>query len=147
MGSIRIKGTKLGLKLGSDAAAKDFWADITSYKLAPADRADKGSLTTFEDASAGDGKGYKLTFTAAQSTSKTSLWHFAWDNVGEQVAATLAPHGNATPSVEQPHFIFTVEIGQRPDLGGDAGSANEFSFDAEWEVVGSVVLDDGTVTP
>lgn len=141
MGSTRIKGTKLTLTLGSPGI--DYSTDLTTYKLAAGD-ADKGGLTTFEDAANGGAKAYKLSGTAAQSTDAASFWRYVWDNVGETAAFTIAPHGNTPATAAQPHFLGTVTIGQRPDLGGDAGTDSEFSFDFEWNVEGEPVLDDGT---
>jgi hypothetical protein len=141
MGSTRIKGTKLTLTLGSPG--EDYSADLTAYKLAAGD-ADKGGLVTFEDAAKGGSSAYKLSGTATQSTDSASFWRYVWDNVGETAAFTVAPHGNDEPTAAQPHFLGNVTIGKRPDLGGEAGADNEFSFDFEWDVDGEPVLDDGT---
>lgn len=142
MGSTRIKGTKLKLDLGTTPGPKDYWADLTAYKLAGSD-ADK-DVTTFEDAMGGGGKAYKLSGTGVQSTDETSFWSFVYDNVGAEVPFTLAPHGNTEPSKAKPHFTGTVKIGVRPDLGGEAGEG-AFTFDFEWDVIGPYVRDTGII--
>lgn len=138
MGSTRIKGTKLALKLGTPGT--DFWADISSYELFN-DEAD-ADVTTFEDASGGGARQHKLKGTAIQSTATTSLWDYVWENTGEDVAFTLAPHGNAVASIAQPHFVGTLTIGPKPSLGGEAGPG-AFTFDFEWNLTGEPVKDTG----
>lgn len=137
-GSNRIKGTKLALTLGTPGI--DYWADITSYSLSN-DEADS-DVVTFADAAEGGARQYKLTGSAIQSTEAASFWRYAWANTGEEVPFTLAPHGNVTPSDEQPHFVGTVTIGPKPSVGGEAGTG-AFTFEFEWNVVGVPVMDTG----
>lgn len=138
MGSTRIKGTKLALDLGTPAT--NYWADIRSYELTN-DEADS-DVTTFEDAAGGGARQYKLAGEAIQSTDSASFWMYVWENVGETVPFTLAPHGNEVPSASQPHFVGNVKIGARPKIGGEAGTG-AFTFDFEWDVEGVPVLDIG----
>jgi len=137
-GSTRIKGTKLALLLGSPGT--DIWADITSYSLEPTEA--DSDVTTFADAAAGGAWDYLLKLSAIQSTDPTSFWRMVWEQSGDEVAFTLAPHGNTTPTTAQPHFIGTVKIGAKPKLGGDAGTG-AFTFDAEWKVLGEPTMDTG----
>lgn len=137
-GSTRIKGTKLALTLGTPGV--DYWADITSYELSN-DEADS-DVVTFADAGEGGARQYKLTGSAIQSTAAASFWRYAWENTGDEVPFTLAPHGEAIASAAQPHFIGTVKIGPKPTIGGEAGTG-AYTFDFEWEVVGSPTLDEG----
>ncbi|MCD5345052.1 hypothetical protein [Agromyces sp. S2-1-8] len=136
--SNRIKGTKLALTLGTPGV--DYWGDITQYLLTN-EEADS-DVTTFEDAAGGGSRDYKLTGAGVQSTDSASFWRYVWDNTGEEVPFTLAPHGNEVPSVAQPHFTGTVKIGPKPDIGGEAGTS-AFTFEFEWDVIGEPVLDDG----
>ena len=138
MGSNRIKGTKLKLELGTPGT--DYWADLTAYTL-DNEEAD-ADVTTFEDASNGGAVDDVLSGTAIQSTDSASFWTYVWENVGEEVPFTLAPHGNAVATAAQPHFLGTVKIGKRPTLGGEAGEG-AFTFDFEWKCVGAVTLDTG----
>jgi hypothetical protein len=138
MGSNRIKGTKLKLELGTPG--EDYWADLTAYAL-DNDEAD-ADVTTFEDAANGGSFQHTLAGTAIQSTDSASFWTYVWDNTGEEVAFTLAPHGNAVPTVAQPHFLGTVKIGKKPTLGGEAGEG-AFTFEFEWNLVGEPTKDTG----
>jgi hypothetical protein len=138
-GSTRIKGTKLKLTLGTPGV--DYWADLSSWKISN-DDADS-DVTTFEDAASGGSKQFKLSGTAVQSTATGSFWRYVWANTGiEGVAFTIAPHGNATATAEQPHLIGTLTIGPKPDLGGDAGTGS-YTFDFEFIVTGTPALDEG----
>jgi hypothetical protein len=137
-GSTRIKGTKLALTLGTPGT--DYWHDMTSYELFN-DEAES-DVTTFADAAEGGARQHKLKGTAIQSTAADSFWRYVWANTGQDVPFTLAPHGNATPTASQPHFIGTVTIGPKPSLGGEAGTG-AFTFEFEWLVTGEPVMDDG----
>lgn len=131
--STRIKGVALKFTLGSPGT--DYYADVTSAKIAHKD-ADKDTIT-FADAQDGS-QAATLKGSGIQSTDSASFWSYCWDHSGELVAFTLAPHGNAAPSASQPHFTGMVKIGNRPDLGGDAGAKNTYTFDFEWDIDGSV---------
>lgn len=137
-GSTRIRGTKLALTLGSPG--EDFWADISKYELNNQDA--DSDIVTFKDANEGGAVEYRLTGSAIQSTDKESFWSYVWDNTGEEVPFTLAPHGNTTPSEAQPHFVGTVKIGRKPALGGEAGQGS-FAFDFDWQVIGEPIRDLG----
>lgn len=119
--STRIKGAQLSLELGGD----DYWMDATSVLL---DNEDSTAAVTFEDASLGGARQFFFTVSAIQSTDTASLWSYLWANTGEIVNYTYAPHGNASPSTSQPHFTGTVKIPAKPAIGGDAGTANTFTF-------------------
>lgn len=127
MGSKRILG--VGLKLTLDGT--DYWADVTSCRITSED----ADVTTFEDAAAGGGRKYMLALSALQSTDSDALWSYIWDNAGDEVAFVYAPHGNESASATEPHFTGTVRIGNPPDVGGDAGINNTYSFDASWHIV------------
>lgn len=137
MGSTRIKGHALKLDLGTTPAS-NFWADFTSFEIEPteADRA----LTTFEDIASGTGYDFIMKGTAIQSTAPDSLWMYVWAHSGETVAYTYAPHGNAVPSVNEPHFIGQVKIGSKPKIGGEAGTDVEYEFDIEWKCTGAPTM-------
>ena len=72
-----------------------------------------------------------LDFTATvegfQDTAAASLWSTLFDAPGVSMSITYAPHGNASPSAEQPHFTATGYAETVPDLGGTAGEF--FTFD------------------
>jgi hypothetical protein len=131
--STRLKGAKLTLKLGTPAV--DYYADVTSWLITSED-ADK-DVITFADVADGGGRQYLLNTSAVQSTDTASFWTMTWEKTGTDVAFTVAPHGNAAPTPAQPHFSGIVTIGNRPDIGGEAGASNTFTFDSSWKIVGT----------
>lgn len=142
MGSTRIKGNKLPiLTLGTPGAeyAADFLSAVITSEEADSD------VITFEDAANGGGRQYLFNFTAIQSTDANSFWTYTWDNTGDEVAATYAPAGNAVATVAQPHFVFTVKVGPKPDIGGEASTSatSAFTWEGSWEIVGDVAKDTG----
>lgn len=138
MGSTRIKGNKLALTLGTPPV--DYWADITSCTLVGEDSDD---VLTFEDAANGGAQAWRFELTAIQSLATSSFWRNLWDNTGDEVAFTYAPHGNEEASTTQPHFIGTVKIGPKPQIGGEASTSGSYTFDYSLEVVGQPTLDEG----
>lgn len=139
-GSTRIKGVALSLLFGSPAV--EYKADVTAVTLSN-EEADS-DVTTFADAAEGGARDFFLNITGIQSTDADSLWSYCWDNSGEEVGFTYAPHGNKTPTASQPHFTGNVKIGPKPEIGGEAGTSNTFTFETQWSVVGTPVKDDGT---
>lgn len=129
--SPRIKGKQLLLTLGG----KDYWADCSECYIEPG-KADKDTIT-FADAANGSGDAaYTLKFKAVQSTDPASFWSFIWDHSGETVPFVYAPHGNATPSADKPHFTGNVTVGSKPKIGGAAG-ASAYEFEGEWTIEGT----------
>lgn len=140
MGSTRIRGRQLKLLVGTPPV--DQYADTTSVIL-DNEEADE-DVVTFEDASQPGGARQEfLTIAGIQSTDPDSLWDYCWENEGDEIAFTYAPHGNETPTAAQPHFIGTATIGPRPTLGGEAGRSNTYTFETRWDVVGKVTKDIG----
>lgn len=145
MGSPRIKGNKKPvLTLGTPGT--DQSADLISWAIEN-DEAD-ADLVTFEDAENGGGRQFFLRGSAAQSTATTSFWRYVWENAREtEVPYTLAPHGNETPTAEQPHFVGTLSIGPKPTLSNEANTSRTAasSFEFEFEIDGEPTMDVGTV--
>lgn len=78
-----------------------------------------------------------LTVRAAQSTDADALHTFIRTNTNTEADFVFGPHGNAVPSVAQPHVSGTIEIsGKQPDIGGEKGST--WTFEHEFKVVGSL---------
>lgn len=134
--STRIKGRALALKLGSPVT--DYWCDVTSVVLEN-EEADS-DVVTFCSAAEGGARTFYFTVNAIQSTDADSLWRYVWDNTGEEVDFIYAPHGNATPTADQPHFEGTLVIGPKPSVGGEAGFNNDYTFETRWDVVGTPTL-------
>lgn len=140
-GSTRIKGVALTLSIGTPPT--DYKCDVTACTITN-EEADEKDVVTFCDAAvAGGQRDYKLNITAIQSTDVTSLWSYIWDHSGDKVAFTYAPHGNAAPSAAQPHFTGMVTIGPKPEIGGEAGKGNTFTFETEWAIDGVPTLTRG----
>lgn len=138
-GPTRIKGVALTLEIGTPPI--DYKCDITAAKIT--NEESDADTTTFCDVAEGDQYDYFLNLTAVQSTDVESLWSHIWEHSGAEVAFTYAPHGNATPTPNQPHFIGTVKIGPRPEIGGEAGKDNTFVYETVWKITGKPVLDRG----
>jgi hypothetical protein len=133
MGSTRIKGRQLALKFGTPPV--DYWADTISVEL-DNEEADSDTVT-FEDAASGGGRQFFFNVTAIQSTDPESFRSNVWDHTGQTRPFTNAPHRNATPTPEQPHFVGQVKVGPRPKIGGEAGSS-AYQFETRWDCEGTV---------
>ena len=120
MGSERIKGNALRLTVGG----VDYWADATSVRMV--------NETATEDSLHGEQipmtTRWFFEVTAIQSTAATSLWTYLFDHAFDLAEFTYAPHGNETPSLDQPHFTGRLQLGAPPALGGDAGKNVQYTF-------------------
>ncbi|WP_350348016.1 hypothetical protein ABIQ69_15460 [Agromyces sp. G08B096] len=144
MGSPRIRGNKKPvLTLGTPGT--DQSADLISYSIEN-EEADS-DVVTFEDAASGGARQFYLRGSATQSTATVSFWRYVWENTGQtEVPYTVAPHGNAAPTANEPHLVGTLTIGPKPTIGGEASTSptSAFSFEFEFKIDGEPVLDDGT---
>lgn len=155
MARTRIVGKTLSLSVGG----QEYNCDITKAELVrqDADTTDSDSVVTFCDAAAGTSatQEWHLVVTAVQSTDTaggsngdslhTLIWDAADTTGGDEFAFILAPHGNAAPTAEQPHYTGTVVVaeGAYPSLGGEAGS-NSFVFEYDFVVKNNTVTKDVT---
>lgn len=112
----RISGRLLTLEIdGVDYADQVSKAVITSGES-------DSDFTTFADAAAGGARQYTLDLNMAQDLAAGALLREVIDNVGDTVPFTMAPYGNETPSVGQPHIEGNAVISE-PDgdfIGGEA---------------------------
>ena len=152
MARTRMKGK--GITFTYDDVA--YQCDLTSVVLekASADSGATDGTLTFCDVgtSAADGDVWRMLITALQSTDYTpekALHALIWDlaKTGGEMAFVFAPHGNETPTQNQPHFtgVVLVKEGAYPSVGGDAGE-DSWTFDYDFEVKDDEVLrkgDDG----
>lgn len=135
----RIKGVALSLEIGSPGI--EYKCDITAATITN-EEGEEDTLT-FCDVENGDIRDFFLNITGIQSTDADSLWSLIWDQAGDTVPFTYAPHGNETPTDAQPHFTGMVKIGPEPELGGEAGKDNTYTFESVWEIDGKPVKDTG----
>ena len=125
--------------------------DLTSVVLekASADTDTTDGTQTFCDVTNGSASGdvWKMNISALQSTDYTTekalhalIWDLAAAAGGGEMAFEFAPHGNATPTHDQPHFTGSVIVkaGGYPSVGGDAGESS-WTFDYEFVVKNDVV--------
>lgn len=139
--STRIKGNALKLEFG-DNSAEDFWADATSVVLENEEK-DSDVVTFYDAAHPGDERQWFFTLGAIQSTEDGSLWRYLWENVGEEIAYTYAPHGNEDPSSDKPHFIGKCKIKEKPQVGGEADEDGTYTFEIRLDVTTGPTMDSG----
>ena len=139
MSSTRMRGNKLALTFGSPG--QNYWADATSVVLDNEESED--DVLTYEDAAGAGNRQYFFTVSAIQSTDPSSFWSYVWENEGQSVAFTYAPHGNEVATAEKPHFIGTCKIGAKPAIGGEASRTNTYTFETRFDIEGAPVLDRG----
>jgi hypothetical protein len=84
-----------------------------------------------------DSLDFTCAVTGFQDVASASLWSKLFDNPGQTVTITYAPHGNATASSTQPHFTATGYAETVPDLGGAAGEY--FVYDVNFILTGKPV--------
>lgn len=121
--STRIKAQNIVFKIGTT----DYACDATSVNLELGDA--PGDVRTFCEVSVG--KQWTLTLEGITSGEAGSLYRVLWDNYGTEVAFTIAPHGNASPSTDQPHYKGTVVFSELPPLALTAGEISSFSVALE----------------
>jgi len=139
-----IIGTrKTILKVGGT----DYSASVSKCVVTSDETGD--DFVTFADALAGGARDYKLALTLRQDTATDSLWYYAWNNAGDDVAIEFWPNGGGTTeSVTTPKITGTVTVTE-PDgdfLGGEANRSNTAvnTVKTEWKFTAKPVLD---VTP
>lgn len=115
----RIKAQNIIFKIG----AADYACDANAVELTLNDA--PGALQTFcEVRPSGE---WQLQLDGITSLDATSLYQVLWANFGTEVAFTVAPAGNATPSASQGHYTGTVVFNQLPPLSLNSGEESAFS--------------------
>lgn len=127
-----IRGRALGLTIDG----VDHYCDIRSAIL-DNEEGDTDAVTFCDPEG---GRQFFFTLTGNQSTATASFWRMIWEHSGELVPFVFAPHGNATASEDEPHFTGTLTIGPKPQLGGQAGRTNTYSFETRFDVEGEPEL-------
>lgn len=124
----------LGNRLGFSINGKDYWSDISSYDLSP-ETSDK-DVVTFADAQSGSTASWKLKGKAIVSFDTGSFWDMVWQQAGKSLDVLVAPFGNKTATVKQPHFKVRAKIGVKPSISSEAGDEKGAVFEFEWACEG-----------
>jgi len=106
--STRIKAQNIKFKIGGTDYACD--ANLVQLTLDDA----PGDVQTFCEVRVGGQ--WSLQLDGIVSGEDTSLYRILWDNFGSTVAFSIAPQGNATASVDAPHYEGNVVFDQLPPL-------------------------------
>jgi len=117
--STRIKATNIVFKIGTT----DYACDANMVELTLDDA--PGDVQTFCEVRVGGQ--WSLQLDGITSGEDTSLYRVLWDNFGSEVAFTIAPNGNATPSADQPHYKGTVIFDQLPPLSLTSNEISKFT--------------------
>lgn len=115
MGHTRIKGDALRLTIDG----VNYWADCSQVTIA------QGDVSTYS----GD-HDWTMAITAVQSTAPGSLWRLMWAGGGFAGLTdyVYAPHGNESPTDEQPHFVGQLRLPDVSTIGGEAGEDTQYVF-------------------
>lgn len=125
----------------------DYSAEVSRCAVTSAES--KDDFISFAEALAGGKRDWHLALTLRQDTAATSLWYFAWDNAGDDVAIEFWPNGGGvTESATTPKITGTVTITE-PDgdfVGGEANKSVTATnvVKVEWQFTTKPVLD---ITP
>lgn len=117
--STRIKASNIVFKIGTT----DYACDANMVELTLGDA--PGDVQTFCETRVGGQ--WTLQLDGITSGEDTSLYQVLWSNFGTEVAFTIAPNGNASPSADQPHYKGTVVFDQLPPLSLTSNEVSKFS--------------------
>jgi hypothetical protein len=117
--STRIKANNIIFKIG----ATDYACDATMVELTLDDA--PGDVQTFCEVRVGGQ--WSLQLDGITSGEDTSLYRILWDNFGTEVAFTIAPNGNTTPTADTPHYTGTAIFDQLPPLSLNSNEVTTFS--------------------
>jgi hypothetical protein len=117
--SPRIKATNIIFKIGTT----DYACDANLVQLTTQDA--PGDVRSFCEVQVG--QEWTLQLDGITSLDSDSLYQLLWANYGTEVAFTLAPGGNATPSADAPHYTGTAIFDKLPDVALSSGEVSKFS--------------------
>jgi len=121
--STRIKAQNIIFKIGST----DYACDANMVELTLDDA--PGDIQTFCETRVGGQ--WALQLDGITSGEDTSLYRILWDNFGTEVAFTIAPNGNTTPTADAPHYTGTAVFNQLPPLSLMSNETAKFSVTLE----------------
>lgn len=126
----KYKGKSLSIMIGVD----EYNMDLTSIVLQNEEADD--DATTFADLASGGAVQWFFEIESVSDYSADSFWTFLWENAGQtEITFTFAPYGNVTPTIAQPHFTGSLNVGSKPPVGGTANEV--FTFEARLDVNGT----------
>lgn len=117
--STRIKATNIVFKINTT----DYACDTNGVELTIADA--PGDVQTFCEVR--PGAEWTLKLDGITSGDSASLYQLLFANFGTEVAFTVAPNGNASPSTSQPHYTGTVIFNELPPLTLTSNEVSKFS--------------------
>jgi hypothetical protein len=121
--STRIKAQNIIFKIG----ATDYACDANMIELSLGDA--PGDVQTFCETRVGGE--WALQLDGITSGEDTSLYRVLWDNFGTEVAFTIAPNGNTTPTSDAPHYTGTAIFNELPPLSLNSNETALFSVTLE----------------
>jgi hypothetical protein len=121
--STRIKAQNIIFKIGST----DYACDANMIELSLGDA--PGDVQTFCETRVGGE--WALQLDGITSGEDTSLYRVLWDNFGTEVAFTIAPNGNTTPTSDAPHYTGTAIFNELPPLSLNSNETALFSVTLE----------------
>jgi hypothetical protein len=121
-------------KMVFKVASTDYTDEVSSVVISSKET--DSDFVSFADALLGGLRDYTLKLKIRQNTDASSLWYYAWNNAGSDVAVQLWPNGGTTPSATTPKFSGTATV-MEPDgdfLGGEANPSSTAVnvIEAEW---------------
>ena len=116
--STRIKAQNIKFKI----AGTDYACDANSVVLELGDA--PGDIQTFCEVRTGGE--WSLTLAGITSGDDDSLYQILWANFGSTAAFSIAPNGNTTPSIDEPHYEGTVVFDQLPPLNLTSNEVVQF---------------------
>ena len=121
--STRIKAQNIIFKIG----ATDYACDANMIELTLGDA--PGDVQTFCETRVGGE--WALQLDGITSGDAGSLYRVLWDNFGTEVAFTIAPNGNASPSASEPHYEGVAIFNELPPLSLNSNETALFSVTLE----------------
>jgi hypothetical protein len=121
--STRIKAQNIIFEIG----ATDYACDANMVQLTLDDA--PGDVQTFCEVRVGGQ--WALQLDGIVSGDAASLYRILWDNFGTEVAFTIAPQGNTTPTSSAPHYTGVAVFNQLPPLALMSNETAVFSVTLE----------------
>jgi hypothetical protein len=121
--STRIKAQNIIFKIGGT----DYACDANMVQLTLDDA--PGDVQTFCEVRVGGQ--WALQLDGITSGEDTSLYRILWDNFGTEVAFSIAPNGNTTPTADAPHYEGVAVFNELPPLALMSNETAVFSVTLE----------------